>query len=81
MRRRAGGGHGGVVWCGVVQPTNNQVSNVTALSDQRMAGQHVNIVVGTVGSEGRYMYSYLLPPTRKLFVVMRQTHRRILYER
>lgn len=45
--------------CGVVQPTNNQVSNVTALSDQRMAGQHVNIVVGTVGSEGRYMYSYL----------------------
>lgn len=29
-----------------------------------MAGQHVNIVVGTVGSEGRYMYtcSYL-PPT------------------
>lgn len=29
-----------------------------------MASQHVNIVVGTVGSEGRYMYtcSYL-PPT------------------
>lgn len=46
-----------MVWCGVVQPTNNQVSNVTALSDQRMAGQHVNIVVGTVGSEGRYMYT------------------------
>lgn len=70
------------VWFGVVWCSPQIINfNVTALSDQRMAGQHVNIVVGTVGSEGRYMYSYLLPPTRKLFVVMRQTHRRILYER
>lgn len=75
---RCGGGRAagmevccGVVWCSpqIIKFQCNRVP-VRLAEDGRSACEYC-----------RRYGRYLLPPTRKLFVVMRQTHRRILYER